>query len=246
LSKTLKVATWNVNHRVGKTRYRPKAAEAAVALNADLLVLTEYFPRREHYDFLAMLSAGGYPYALLSAATRARANRVLIASQTPIELFAVETPNFDDHMPANTLTVREVASGLVVIGLRIPWYERKHVRHVKSSWDWLENVARGLEDLSTVIAGDLNVSMSSRKQRGGVHFRRLLENGWTRARPTEGVSFPSVRGRGSEIDHILANGLVAIRSSEYVSSTAAGRLAGARGAFSDHNALVATVCLQSR
>ena len=39
------IATWNLNNRVGKVRFRPEAASAAIALGADVLVFNEYYPK---------------------------------------------------------------------------------------------------------------------------------------------------------------------------------------------------------
>ena len=74
-----------------------------------------------------------------------------------------------------------------------------------------------------------------------MQFQRILANGWTRAQPAGGVSFPRANGSGSEIDHILVNRKVEIRESEYVSELAGRRLAGQRDALSDHNAVTASV-----
>jgi len=37
----MRLATWNLNNRVGKVPFRPEAAQAAIALDVDLMVLTE-------------------------------------------------------------------------------------------------------------------------------------------------------------------------------------------------------------
>jgi endonuclease/exonuclease/phosphatase family metal-dependent hydrolase len=241
MAKTLRIAAWNLNHRVGTTRYRPEAAHAAAALEADLIVLTEYFPRARHAEFLLTLAVHGYPHALLSPGTREQPNRVLIAARTPIETFAVETATFDNQMPANALAVREVSSALVLLGVRVPWYERNDSPRLSEAWAWLERIATSLTDVPAVIAGDLNISMTSKRRRGSVQFQRILTSGWTRAQPPEGVSFPYKDGGGSEIDHVLVNRKVRILESVYVSSVVGRKLAGERDALSDHNAVLATI-----
>lgn len=44
------LATWNLNNRVGKVRFKPEAALAIAALGADVVVLNEYFPQPQHDD----------------------------------------------------------------------------------------------------------------------------------------------------------------------------------------------------
>jgi hypothetical protein len=45
-SRICSIATWNLNHRCGKTRFRPEAVNAIAALQADVVVLTEYYPQK--------------------------------------------------------------------------------------------------------------------------------------------------------------------------------------------------------
>lgn len=44
----MRFATWNLNNRVGKVRFRTEAADAALALDADGVVFTESFPNDQH------------------------------------------------------------------------------------------------------------------------------------------------------------------------------------------------------
>jgi hypothetical protein len=55
----MKIATWNLNHRAGTTRFRAEAARAAGNLEADVLVLTEYFPKTHHEEFVSELRSLG-------------------------------------------------------------------------------------------------------------------------------------------------------------------------------------------
>jgi hypothetical protein len=48
---TISVCSWNVNNRVGKTTFRPEAAEAAMETVADVLVFNEFFPGRRAMRF---------------------------------------------------------------------------------------------------------------------------------------------------------------------------------------------------
>ena len=80
----MRIATWNLNNRVGKVRFRPEAAAAAIALGVDVLVFTEFFPRQHGDKFRATLASAGWTEQLMSAQPSEVANRVLIASKLPL------------------------------------------------------------------------------------------------------------------------------------------------------------------
>ena len=50
----MKILTWNLNHRAGKIGSTPekmkKIAESLSILNADIIVLTEYVPKKTYHD----------------------------------------------------------------------------------------------------------------------------------------------------------------------------------------------------
>ena len=48
----MRIATWNLNNRVGKTRFRLDAAEAAIALGVDVLVLPVFSRSRMRLHFV--------------------------------------------------------------------------------------------------------------------------------------------------------------------------------------------------
>ena len=62
----MKIATWNLNYRVGRVRFRPEAADAAVALGADVLVLTEFFPQEHEKRFRNTLRNAGLSEQVMS------------------------------------------------------------------------------------------------------------------------------------------------------------------------------------
>src|ERR1035437_461125 len=64
---TMIIATWNLNNRVGNTTFRSEAANAAIALNADVFVLNEYFPQHNEAECCALRSLANY--SLLSLDT---------------------------------------------------------------------------------------------------------------------------------------------------------------------------------
>lgn len=117
------IATWNLNHRCGRTQFRPEAVKAIAAVRADVVVLIEYYPKRHHGTFCANLSDAGWPYLLtFSEIDGEIANRVLIASRLPIEPLAIALPTFDRQFPPNILSVMIPAARLRLVGLRIPAY----------------------------------------------------------------------------------------------------------------------------
>lgn len=240
---TMLIATWNLNHRVGTTRYRPEAARAAASLDADLIVLTEYFPKGSDHQFQTDLMDCGYPYLLLSAETGERANRVLIASKEEIQPVAFDLPTFDRQFPANVLVVRHAKQDLVVAGIRVPYYESGAVE-LRHGWGWIHGLTQTLSGRAAVVAGDLNVALKSAPGRGGDIFRSIIGNGWTRAAPASGHSFPRAAGGGTEIDHVLASPCCAVGRAWYALRTPSFELAGS-GGLSDHAALFAEVRIAS-
>jgi Endonuclease/Exonuclease/phosphatase family len=237
----MRLVTWNLNNRVGKVRFRPEAARAAAALGADLLVLTEYFPRQHHWQFCQTLAEAGFVNQLLSNQPSEIANRVLIASRFPMERDGLALPVFDEQFPANTLAVRLPNLGLRILGLRVPAYSGEQRELRIRAWEWLETAATKLHDVPAVILGDLNVRVSDSRAPFEAAFRRILGSGWQRAVPAGGHSFFGHNGLRSEIDHFLATPHCKIRGAEYVISLPGMTLAGTHDAISDHAALVADV-----
>src|SRR5580658_2233229 len=99
------VATWNLNHRAGRGSFHPEAAEVAIALGADVLVFTEYFPRKHEIEFRSTLSNADWTQQLISEQSSEVANRVLIASKLPLAPLTLDPPKFDHQFPANILGV---------------------------------------------------------------------------------------------------------------------------------------------
>lgn len=115
------IATWNLNNRVGKVRFRPEAAAAAIALGADVLVFTEYYPKDHERTFVLTLRDAGWPYQEKSKDTGEIANRVLIASRLPLEPLDIRLPDFDRQFPSNILCVGVPSTGVSIVGVRVPF-----------------------------------------------------------------------------------------------------------------------------
>ena len=194
------LATWDLNNRVGTVPFRPDAADAAMALGADVLVFTEFFPKQHEERFRAALANAGWSEQLMSAQPSEVANRVLIASKLPLSPLNLDLPKFDQQFPANLLAVRLPSVGLSLLGVRIPAYETAHL--LLSAWGWLEATASILKNNPSVIIGDFNVQVSG-NSRASKCFRRILADEWHRAEPG-GATFLGYKGRISEIDHVIA------------------------------------------
>ena len=237
----MKIATWNLNNRVGKVRFRPEAAEAAMALNADVLVFTEFFPRQHEDQFRDTLSRAGWTSQVMSAQPTEVANRVLIASRLPLVPLPIELPTFDQQFPANVAAVFMPSTGVSIVGARVPAYTAGESPLLRGAWEWLEMSAALLCGRPAVILGDLNVSTTSSISRGGTHFRRILAAGWQRATPADGATFYGHNGRTSEIDHILTTVHCTITEAECIKCAGRFDYCGSPNAISDHAALVCRV-----
>ncbi|MBK6865160.1 MAG: endonuclease/exonuclease/phosphatase family protein [Ideonella sp.] len=240
----MRIATWNLNNRVGKVRFRPEAARAAIGLDADLLVLTEFYPQEHERAFRTKLEDAGWAHQIMSADMGEVANRVLVASRVRIESLDMELPEFDMQFPSNLIGVHVPSTGLSIVAVRIPAYSGSEKSSLARAWDWLEQTARALRDRPAVILGDLNVASASPASRGGDHFRRILGDGWKRAQPLGGASFYGHGNVRSEIDHILGTKRCEFDDAAYVLESGAFRLSGTANSLSDHAALVCQVKIQ--
>ncbi len=237
----VRLATWNLNNRVGKVRFRPEAANAAAALNADAIVLTEYYPQRHHRQFCRVLADSGLKYRVLSTKPAEIANRTLIVSRFPMVRDDLALPAFDNQFPANTVAAIIPSFGLRILGLRVPAYLPKQRDLLLKSWAWLEDAATSLRNSPAIILGDLNVGAVPKRSGKGEYFLRILESGWQRAAPAAGYSYLGHSGHNSEIDHMLHTSRCHVHGAEYVTELGDFIYAGTRDALSDHAALVATV-----
>lgn len=237
----MRIASWNLNNRVGAVPFRPEAADAAMALGADALFFCEYFPREHGASFQARLASRGWSAQLVSPETREVANRVLVASRVPMVPDPYPRPRFDHQFPANVVIVRFPAPGLRVMALRIPSYAPRQRALIAQSWDWLEQAAQAFSGERTVIVGDLNCTAATPRQKYGDHLKRIVDLGWTLATPATGASYFGLNGRTSVIDHLLLSPACVAEDASFVMAAGGFRLAGAPGALSDHAALVATI-----
>jgi endonuclease/exonuclease/phosphatase (EEP) superfamily protein YafD len=192
---TLCVATWNLNNRAGKRKFLAGTADAAIALGADIIVFTEFFPQEAEDRFKAALAHAGLNNQLFTQSSIA--NRVLIASRLPLQPLPLELPTFDEQFPPNILGVRLPSIGLSIVGARIPWYSGDTAHLRTSAWEWLKTTADSLKHGPAMITGDFNVQASTRL------FRKTFAEPWHRAAHGK-TTFFGYGGKNSEIDHIIA------------------------------------------
>lgn len=233
----VRVAAWNLNHRVGTTPFRPEVPAAAMALNAEVLVFNEFYPGRHEPSFRSQLADAGWSYQHMSADTGEKANRVLIASRLRIEPLALKLPAFDGQFPANIAAALLPDIGLGLIGLRVPMYQKATAGLLPRAWDWLETTARMLADAPAVIVGDLNVSVRATGTHRKPQFERILASDWRRAEPADGPSWFGRNGATSEIDHVLHTRHVHVDQARFVRQAGGFILAGTADALSDHAVL---------
>jgi hypothetical protein len=124
----MRIASWSLNHRVGRTRFQPAAADAAIALDVDAVFFNEYFPKDKDSAFLACLADAGWRHQPISGEPSERANWTLVASRVEVEPDDVERPTFDHQLPANVLAVRfpQLAFEWSLFGSR-------HTRHTNAT-----------------------------------------------------------------------------------------------------------------
>lgn len=236
----MRIATWNLNNRVGKVRFRLEAAHAAIALDADVLVFTEFFPQQFESRFRTTLDNAGWSQQIMSAQPKEVANRILVASKLPLAPLSIDLPTFDQQFPANLLGVRFPSLGISVLSVRVPAYSGKSAHLLSHAWEWLEVTAASLSSSPSVVIGDLNVSMSQ-PSRAGNHFRRIVASGWQRAAREGANTFFGHRGKKTEIDHVLATSHCILSEATCVQEIGGFVLAGTSNAISDHAALTCHV-----
>jgi len=192
------IATWNLNNRVGKVRFRPEAAQAAITVEADLIVFTEFYPQQNEEQFRYTLEQAGWQHQIISNASTEIANRILIASRIPLLPLDIEFPDFDQQFPSNLLGVTLPSVGLTVLGVLVPAYHGNTAPLLFQAWQWLEATAASLKIKPTLILGDLNVAITSNGGRAADYFRRILANGWYRATPSDSPTFFSHTGSSGD------------------------------------------------
>jgi len=233
----MQLTTWNLNHRVGSIRYRPEAPEAAIALNADVLTFTEFYPQQHEEEFRRKLCEAGWRHQLISEETGEVANRVFMASRVPVSRYPLDPPTFDAQFPANVLPALIDSLGIVIVALRVPAYKEGGL--LSAAWQWLEQAAGILRNERAVLLGDFNVAVGTSSASGKV-LQSMLDEGWQRATCT-GPTYYGPAGRTGDIDHILATSHRLLSDAQCVRSKDGFEFCGSPAAISDHAALMCRV-----
>ena len=236
---SMKILTWNVNHRTRRKAIPLGLGEAIGALAPDLVVLTEYVPSNSHGSFIGALGTIGLLHTAISVDVP-KENRVLIASRWSLVDGDIHTPAIAPSVPSNLLHVHVPDGGFDVLGLRIPDYSKQPAIRRKC-WDWLLSTARTMAERPLVIIGDLNTDPRYTSARCGDRIGQLVDAGFTHASPTQGASYWTLNGHGVQIDHAFTSRSFTVLSAEYVTQVGKHILVGKREAYSDHAALLVDV-----
>ena len=233
------VLCWNVNNRVGRTRFRPEAAQAAMETGADVLVFNEFYPGREMSSFRATLEQRGWMHQTLSFAPGdLKANRILIASRYPHQIVALPTSTLDEHLTSNALCVD--FSDFRLFAIRVPTYKGADRAR---AWDWVASAVESINCAGrpAILCGDLNTSMTASGASRVPQFHSLVESdAWRRVQPDGRGSFFRNGAAPVEIDHVLANTGCVVAGTSYLTDAGPYVLAGSEAAISDHAALIFT------
>jgi len=234
--RPLSVMCWNVNHRLGRMPFRPEAAPAAIATDADVLVFTEFFAQERLQEFRATLHDGGWRYQALSETSGPKANGILFASRVPLTVRHLPPSPVDHHLMSNALHVR-IDDALEVFSVRVPTYTGQQRL---DAWDWIQKVAADVQLVApALLIGDLNTSLSTRAP--VPQFGGLLRS-WRRLQPLGTGSFFGSNGIVSEIDHALIDGDIDA-TAWYLRSAGDYELANSESAISDHAGLFVQLSL---
>ena len=233
----MRIVAWNINSRARSKAFRDGFVEALTALEADLVVLTEYLTHDSHEVALEKLGQAGLRHRLSTEPTPGE-NQVLILSRWGLTRGEITGPPISGSVPSNVLHAHVPEAGLDVLGMRMPdlgkWPQLR-----RAWWDWLESMAEQCVSRPFLIAGDFNTASTYPKARCGDRPARLIAGGWRHAAPSDGASYYTLRNEPKCIDHAFVTEHFQIRQARYVTQSAGHRLIGKPAeALSDHAALV--------
>jgi hypothetical protein len=200
----IKIATWNLNHRIRKKEIPDSFFSIMKALNPDLFVLTEYVDCDERLPFKQRLEQIGYTKISVSARIAGQ-NQVLIASRVDHELGDLQPPSFDQAAVSNFLHVGVPVWDIEIVGLRVPWYTLSSER--TSYWRELEKIIDSVKSRKIIFIGDFNCDPNRSRTFGARKINSLREEGWQVPVPQGGDwSYISSNGKKrSSIDHVIGS-----------------------------------------
>lgn len=212
----------------------PALAPQLAALDADILVLTEYKGGERGDELVRLLGDEGYPHFACHSA-RSSSLGAAIASRHPFKKVALPVPATVDPWRSVAVNVRDVT----MVGFYFPLYDAK-----PPYWDWVLANATELRNRDVILAGDFNTGKRGIDELGHTLLceekqRALEELGfvdcWRAAHP-DGREYTwfSSAGNGFRLDYLWASPSIAPRISSV------RHIDGARTTrFTDHSAVVA-------
>lgn len=236
---TMKLLTWNINHRTCNKKIPDNMAKAIASLSPNVVVLTEYVPGRSHQIFIEQLNSYGFTHHVMSKRAL-RENQVFIASNTTLECGNILAPtNIEKSIPSNVLHVRLPEMGFDILGLRVPDYSKQpRIKH--QCWDWIMKVAAEKKNHPFVMMGDFNTDPDDSQAKCGNRINQLKDNGWQHSMPSSGASYWAIiNGNGRRLDHAFVSRHFDVLAIEYISESGSYVFAGKKSeAMSDHAVLL--------
>ncbi|MCB4362711.1 endonuclease/exonuclease/phosphatase family protein [Hydrogenophaga taeniospiralis] len=236
----MRVLSWNLGHQTREALIRVGFTPALRALAPDVLVLNEFVDGPTRGDLRALLRSLGLTHVHCST-RMGRHNQVLIAAREECALGELRGPRLEGGAGESNLLHVHFSSGVELVGLRAPTYERQARSEY---WDNLSALIRSTSLRPIAWVGDLNADPDNHRSFGGKYLSNLEREGWLIPRAKGEWSFY----RGSRIDHVLVSQALACTSAEYVHTLDGVSVAGpsVEDHVSDHAALLATISLKAR
>ncbi len=209
--RLMRVVTLNVNHRTQRKEIPAPLVDGLFALEADVMVLTEYVEPKPRQELRMRMRSAGRDHIEVSTPIEYRpgkwSNQVLIASRWPTAVIPSPKDPPNDSARSNYLRVK--TGGIDLVGIRVPMYELADEWY--DYWRWLQDVLGG-----DLIIGDLNVDPARSDRRSQVLSTLMHAGGWARAEPEGAWSYSGQNGNTSRVDHALFRGAVQVTTSRYV------------------------------
>lgn len=240
----IRVATWNINHRAGKgplKRAEP-TADAIAALDADIVVLTEYVRQPKREEILPFLMDRGWKHHMVTPLDPGW-NSLLIVSRLEIDKGRIEVPPIDAFAPPGALHVIVPEYEMNVLGIRIPYYSKPEYRSIRAEyWRWFMSISQNVLDEPFVIIGDMNTDPLYPPRDYGDRLFQMAQAGWLHALPEAGWSYKgnaTKDGCEKRLDHAFVTQHFELTTAEYVQRLGRHVFAGDKiRQLSDHAPLV--------
>lgn len=242
----IRVAAWNVGHRITRKAIPVEMGEALIDLGVDVIFLTEFVDGAADRDRLRdQLRTAGYHYFATSVALP-RHNQIFAASRIPFEVGDVDAPTQpDSHAETNFLHLQFTGRDIELIGVRAPAYKTAAER--RAYWSDLAEIMRIYDDRALVVAGDINFDPF----KGASDYTAAVEfpgaEMYRATRPEGPWSFASLHdpSKTSCIDHVVHSPAVTVTDVEYRYTAGGVNLAGQNSPHKgDHAVLTFTAELR--